>query len=118
MARGRPDFGWIGIIAMMAVFMGFGLIQYVNNPPQQILITQKGIHSYIWTYFFIPWEKIEGFTQKAEWLSVHRLGKSDHDINYDELADSPFELVSSLKPIAKSHNIPWKDLSQEYNPAV
>jgi hypothetical protein len=116
--RERQDYGWISILGMMAVFMAVGILQYLRNPPQQILITEKGIHSYIWTYIFIPWGKIEFFTQKMEWLSIRRVGKPDHDINYDELADTPYKLIYAVKPLAETHNIPWKDLSQEYNPTV
>lgn len=116
--KDRQDYGWIGVLLIMAAFMASGLVEYIKRPPQQILVTQKGIHSYIWTYLFIPWEKISHFTQKMEWLSIRQLGKSDHDINYDELDDTPFKLIYAIKPFAESYNIPWKDLSEEYNPAV
>ncbi|MEZ4685164.1 MAG: hypothetical protein R3B47_03605 [Bacteroidia bacterium] len=49
--KGRLDLGWIGILTMLTVFMGTGIVRSLNNPPQQILVTQRGIHSYIWTYF-------------------------------------------------------------------
>ena len=115
---GRPDYGWIGILILLAIIWGVGFVDYLNNPPQQILITEKGVHSYIWSYRFLAWERLNRISEKAEWISFIREGKPDHDINFEEIIGPPTGLIQAIKPQALVHQVPYEDHSQEYNPAV
>ena len=114
----HPDYGWIGVLLVFSIMLGIGFVHYVNNPPQRILVTEKGLYSYVWSYRFFAWEQMKHITEKPEWMAFGRKGKADYDINYEELDGSPNELVQAIKPVASSHNITYIDNSQEYNPAV
>ncbi|MFK7971831.1 MAG: hypothetical protein AB8F95_15805 [Bacteroidia bacterium] len=113
-----PSYGWILIMTAFALFLGIGFIHYLNNSPQCILVTDRGLHCYVWSYRFFAWEQLGSMTEKAEWISIRKKDKADHEINFEELAEPPMNLARLLKAEALVHNIPYTDLSQEFNPAV
>lgn len=113
-------YGWIGIVLFFAAILAVGFISSLQKPPQQILFTEFGIHSYLWSYLYITWDQVESITEKPKWVTVRPVGKADHDINFDELANDEAKesLIKRFRSVAIQHNIPYSDLSQEYNPLV
>lgn len=91
-----------------------GIIYNISYRPHGVLVTDKGIRSYVFRFAEMRWEDIRQIDEQARWVEFSLAQGPNEDIEYEDLLHPEPPLLYAIKNQSRIRQIPYAERRKEY----
>lgn len=92
-----------------------GIFRYVLQNPYALLIDEKGIMTYFFSFKEVSWENLKEISLKADWIALQPISRAVNEVEFENLDCKKETLVEAISAQASMRNIPCQDNSEEFS---
>jgi hypothetical protein len=110
----NTEFLFAAMCFYVAAILLAGIFMYLLRNPYMLLIDEKGVKAYFFSFKEVSWENLEKISLKQKWVALQPKSRAVNEIEFENLNCKKEELVDILRNQATQRQIPFRDDSKEF----
>lgn len=114
----NTEFLFAAMCFYVAAILLAGIVIYLLRNPYLLVIDEKSIKVYFFSFKEVTWLNLEKISLKQKWVALQPKSRAVNEIEFENLNCEKEELVDVLRTQATLRHIPYRDDSKEFAPEM